>query len=59
MHFFRDPEPLIINIQCGWSGISGQFGLCSLLPSFVIKSKLNIFVLFYYIITFNFFFLTY
>ena len=26
---FPDPEPPIINIQYEWSGIFGQFGLCS------------------------------
>ena len=50
-----DPEPPTINILCGWLGISGQFGLCSFMSSSVIYSKLNFFVLFYYIIKVDFF----
>ena len=53
---FPDPESPIINIPYGWSGTFGQFGLCF---SFEIESRLNIFVLFHYIITLIFFFLTY
>ena len=30
-HFFPDPEPPVINIQYGWSGIYGHFNLCSVL----------------------------
>ena len=56
---FPGPEPPTINIQYEWSGIFGQFGLCSFMSFFVIYSKLNFFVLFYYIIMFNCFFLTY
>ena len=56
---FPDTEPPIINILYRWPGVFGQFGLCSFMFSFVIQSKLNIFVLFYYIITFNSFFSTY
>ena len=33
---FPDPEPPNINILYGWSEISGQFGLCSFMSSFVI-----------------------
>ena len=55
---FPDPEPPIINIQYEWSGSFGQFGLC-FMSFFVIYSKLNFFVLFYYIIMFNCLFLTY
>ena len=33
---FPDPEPPIINNLCGWSGISGHFGLCYFMSSFVI-----------------------
>ena len=54
---FSRSEPLTINILDGWSGIFSQFGLCSFIYVFVIKSNLNIFVLFYCVITFNFFFL--
>ena len=43
---FPDPEPPIINILFGWSGIYGHFKLCSLLCSFVVSSELNIFVCF-------------
>ena len=32
---FPDPEPPAINILYGWSGISGQFGLCYFVSSFV------------------------
>ena len=31
-----DPEPPAVNILLQWSGISGQFGLCSCLSSFKI-----------------------
>ena len=37
---FPDPEPPIINILYRWSGIYGQFGLCSFMFSFVTSSKL-------------------
>ena len=30
---FPDPEPPIINILYGWSGVYGQFELCSVLFS--------------------------
>ena len=40
---FHDPEPPIINILYGSSGIHGHFLLLSSLFSFVISSKLNIF----------------
>ena len=33
---FPDPEPPAIIILYGWSGISGQSGLCYFLSSFVI-----------------------
>ena len=37
---FPDPEPPVINILNGWSGISGQFGLCSIIFFFnTIKVK--------------------
>ena len=52
--FCPGPEPPIIDIRYGWSGVSVDFRLCSLMFSFVIQLKLKIFVLFYYIITFNF-----
>ena len=32
---FPDPEPPIINILYGWSGIYDHFGLCSVLFSLV------------------------
>ena len=32
---FPDPQPPIINILYGWSGIYGYFKLCSVLFSFV------------------------
>ena len=32
---YRPPEPLIINILCGWSRIYGYFELCSVLFSLV------------------------
>ena len=54
---FPDAEPPTVNILYVWSGISGQLGLFSFISPFVIQSKLNTFVLFYYIFTFNFFFL--
>ena len=41
MLFFPDPEPSIIKILYGWSGIYGHFLLCSLLFSFVISSRLS------------------
>ena len=37
---FPNPDPLVINIPYGWSGISGQFGLCSFMFSLVLSSKL-------------------
>ena len=33
---FPDPEPPTINVLYGWSGISGQLGLCSFVSYFVI-----------------------
>ena len=33
--FFSDLEPPVIDIPYGWSGICGQFGLCSFMLSFV------------------------
>ena len=44
IHFFSDPEPRIINILYGWSGIYGHFVLWSSLFSFVEASKQNVFV---------------
>ena len=54
-----DWEPPIAYILFGWSGICGQFGLCSLLFYFVTSPDLIIFVLLYYIVTFKLFFFTY
>ena len=42
--FFADPEPPNFSILCGWSGMRGHFGLCSVRFSFVISSKLITFV---------------
>ena len=42
--FFSDTEPPIINILYGWSGICGQFGLCSFIFSFTTASKLIVFL---------------
>ena len=53
---FPDPESPIINILYRRSEIYSQFGLCFLMFSLVISSKLIIYVLFYYIFTCNFFF---
>ena len=53
---FPDPESPIINILYRRSEIYSQFGLCFLMFSLVISSKLIIYVLLYYIFTFNFFF---
>ena len=36
---FPDPEPSINNILYGWSEICNQFGLCSLMFSFVTSSR--------------------
>ena len=36
---FPDPEYLAINILYGWSGIWGQFGICSFIFSFVRASN--------------------
>lgn len=52
---FPDPEPSIINILNGWSGIWGQFALCSFNFSSVTSSELMIFLLFCYISIFKFF----
>ena len=41
---FPDPKPPIISIRYGRSGIYGHIGLCTKLFSFVITSRLNIFV---------------
>ena len=41
---FANPEPAIVNILYEWSGIHGHFELFSTLFSFVISSKLKIFV---------------
>ena len=48
--FFRDPEPRIISILYGWSGIWWRFGLFSYMFSLVTSSNLMVFVLCYYII---------
>ena len=40
---FPDPEPLIINILHGWSGICSQSRLCYFMVSFVTSLKLIIF----------------
>ena len=42
---FPDPEPPIINILYGWSGIYGQFLLCAVLFSLTISSKFIIYTL--------------
>ena len=34
---FPEPEPPIINILYGWSGIHGQFLLCSVLSSLLLN----------------------
>ena len=39
-----DPEPPIISILYGWSGIYDHFELCSALFSFVITSSIKVFV---------------
>ena len=44
---FLDPEPPIINIFYGWSGIYGQLGLCFLLFSLVYISKFIIYNIHY------------
>ena len=44
-YVFPDPEPPIINILYGWSGIYGQFLLCTVLFSLIISSKLFIYTL--------------
>ena len=44
---FPDPEPPIINILYGWSGIYGQLGLCFLLFSLVYSSKFIIYNIHY------------
>ena len=44
---YPGPEPPIIDIPYGWSGVPVHFRLCSFTFSFVIQSKLKIFVLFY------------
>ena len=49
---FTDPEPPIINILYGWSGIYGQLGLCFLSFSLVYSSKFIIYNCFNCIITF-------
>ena len=36
---FTDPEPPIINIIYGWSGVGGQFVLCSFMFSLTSKKK--------------------
>ena len=41
---FSRPEPPVVNIFYGWSGIYGHFKLIFALFSFVISSKLSIFV---------------
>ena len=56
---FQDPESPIINILYEWTGICGQFQWYSFMFYLVITSKLIIFVLVYYIVTFSFFFFTY
>ena len=45
---FPDPEPLVINILYGWSGIHGHFGLCCFLFSLVKSSKLIVVCLYLY-----------
>ena len=55
---FPDPEPPFISNLCGWSGIFGQFGLCSFMYYFVTSLKSIIFVLLYYIVTFDLVFFT-
>ena len=42
---FPDPEPPIINILYGWSGIYDQFLLCTVLFSLTISLKLMIYAL--------------
>ena len=42
---FPDPEPPIIDILYGWSGIYGQFLLCLILFSLTISSKFMIYTL--------------
>ena len=42
---FQDPEPRIIDILYGWSGIYGQFLWCLVLFSSTISSKLIIYTL--------------
>ena len=37
---FPDPESLGINILYGWSGILGQFGICSFIFPFVRASNI-------------------
>ena len=44
MHLFFDLEPPISKLLYGWSGINGNFLLSFLLFSFVISTRLNIFV---------------
>ena len=60
LNVFPNSKPHIINILYGWLGISGQFGLCSFMFSFVTSLKvIFFFVLVYYIVAFNHFFFTY
>ena len=47
---FSDPEPPIINILYGLSGIYGQFLLCSVLFSLTKSSQLIIFIFYLFII---------
>ena len=41
---FPDPEPPISNILYGWTGICGQFGLCSFMFCCTTSSKVNYFL---------------
>ena len=57
---FPDPEPPIINILYGWSGICGQFGLFFLCFFSFFYNIIQVkHFLYCFIVTFNFFFLTY
>ena len=49
---FPDLEPSFSKVLYGWSGIFGQFGLCSFMVSFITSSKLIIFLMSSYIVTF-------
>ena len=57
MHIFPYPETPNINILYGWTERLTNLNYVFYRYIFLLQSKLNIFVLFYYIVTFNFFFL--